>query len=114
MKKQQALSEEEEKKTQNTCFFECYKDTQWGKNFRQTRGLFGVNDPIPVSQLAASQSTKVCGFPVELKREKKCEECGKLPCLIKARMKCHGSFGCKSPYVATGGIAYFVPKTVVI
>eukprot|EP00941_MAST-03F_sp_MAST-3F-sp1_P000099 g99.t1 len=102
----------EEKMAEENCLFECYKDTKWGLKFRQERGQIGINDPIPVSQLAAMKSTQICGYPVLLER-KKCGECAKLKCLVAARMKCY-AWKCKSPYVSTGGTAFFVPKTVII
>ena len=72
-----------------------------------------MTDPFPASQLAYAASTIECGYPVVIKKTGKCEDCNKLPCLVQARMKCY-AYKCKSPYVVTGGMAYFIPKTVII
>merc|ERR1711865_619973 len=100
----------------DTCTFQCFKETEWGKQFQEKRTMVGVEDSIAASQLTASMSTKVCGFPVLKKtntKKKECETCEQLSCLVAGRMACY-AFSCKSPYVAVNGKFYYVPKTVLV
>jgi len=106
-----------DKKHDNTCLFECYKTTAWGKQFAKDRTSTGLMDPIPSSQLAALHAGEPCGYPVTIPKSvkvgAKCTKCTALSCLVEARLKCYG-YSCTSPYVSTSGVAFYVPKTIVI
>jgi len=121
LKKQQNETAKQQKAIEQTCIFECYKKTEWGKAFgkKANRINSGLQDPIPMSQLTAMRATKPCGYPVTLKKDpqkgekSKCSKCSELSCLVQARLKCYG-YSCKSEYVSTNGVAFYVPKTVLI
>merc|ERR1712216_901029 len=68
-----------------------------------------MGDPFPASQLAYAASTQECGYPVDLPKKKKCEDCSKLPCLIEARMKCY-AWKCKSRTSATSAWRTSCPR----
>jgi len=136
LQKEESTAVAVDKKKEAQCLFQCYKPTAWDKQFRLRREDHGLMDPIPASQLAAMHAGDPCGYPVVLKKPEtdtptgvdslapraksggggkgqECSHCTALPCLIKARLKCFEE-GCKSPYVSTSGVAFYVPKTVVM
>ena len=118
--KQHNATTKAQKTVESQCLFECYKQTNWGKSFMQKKNRIdsGLQDPIPQQQLTAMRSTTPCGYPIRIKKEPdnlkaKCNKCSQLSCLVQARLKCY-AYSCKSPYVSTNGVAYYVPKTIVI